>query len=163
MYPTHVGPIGHIMLALWSHKYKLGHIDLILIIHHIHLKTWIFQCVTVTKTIKFSIKARNKLTRQHSSCMSIQRYPTLGGWFTHHGWYSPTLGVIDQPSETLTHPTLGRDWSTSWDTYPLTPCGILSPLSGSDWPTHWDTYSPTPPQCHIWYKKMLGTIWSLRQ
>ena len=33
MYPTHAGPIGCIMLALWPHKYKVGHIDLILIKH----------------------------------------------------------------------------------------------------------------------------------
>ena len=34
MYPTHVGPIGCFMLILWSHKYKLGHIDLILMTPH---------------------------------------------------------------------------------------------------------------------------------
>ena len=39
VYPIQAGSIGHIMLMLWPHKYKLAHIDLILIIHHIHLKT----------------------------------------------------------------------------------------------------------------------------
>ena len=29
MYPTYAGPIGCAMLALWPHKYKVGHIDLI--------------------------------------------------------------------------------------------------------------------------------------
>ena len=38
MYSTHTGPIGCIMLIVWPYKYKLGHIDLILIIHHIHMK-----------------------------------------------------------------------------------------------------------------------------
>ena len=41
MYPIHAGPIGCTMLVLWSHKYKVGHIDLILIKHqisYIHLK-----------------------------------------------------------------------------------------------------------------------------
>ena len=31
MYPTYAGLIGCTMLALWPHKYKVGHIDLILI------------------------------------------------------------------------------------------------------------------------------------
>ena len=31
MYPTHAGPMGCTMLVLWPHKYKVGHIDLILI------------------------------------------------------------------------------------------------------------------------------------
>ena len=50
MYSTHAGPIGCIMLAQWPHKYKVGHIDLILIKHHIsqiHLKNLNFLCVTV--------------------------------------------------------------------------------------------------------------------
>ena len=34
MYPTHIGPIRCTMLVIWSHKYKEGHIDLILIQHH---------------------------------------------------------------------------------------------------------------------------------
>ena len=38
MYRTHGGPIGCIMLVLWPHKYKVGHIDLILIKHHNLLK-----------------------------------------------------------------------------------------------------------------------------
>ena len=33
MYPTHAGPIGCTMLVLWHHKYKVGHIGLILIKH----------------------------------------------------------------------------------------------------------------------------------
>ena len=33
MYPIHAGPIGCIMLMLWPHKYKVGHIDLIFIKH----------------------------------------------------------------------------------------------------------------------------------
>ena len=33
MYPTYAGSIGCIMLVLWPHKYKVGHIDLILIKH----------------------------------------------------------------------------------------------------------------------------------
>ena len=33
MYPIHAGLIGCTMLMLWSHKYKVGHIDLILIKH----------------------------------------------------------------------------------------------------------------------------------
>ena len=33
MYCTHTGPIGCTMLLLWPHKYKVGHIDLILIYH----------------------------------------------------------------------------------------------------------------------------------
>ena len=33
MYPTHTDPIGCTMLILWPHKYKVGHIDLILIKH----------------------------------------------------------------------------------------------------------------------------------
>ena len=37
MYPTHACPIGCFMLVLWPHKYKVGHIDLILIRHHISL------------------------------------------------------------------------------------------------------------------------------
>ena len=36
--PTHAGPIGCIMLVLLPHKYKVGHIDLILIKHHNLLK-----------------------------------------------------------------------------------------------------------------------------
>ena len=35
-----------LMLMVWLHKYKVGHHDLIIIWHHIHLKTWIFLCVT---------------------------------------------------------------------------------------------------------------------
>ena len=35
MYCTHAGPIGCIMLVQWLHKYKVGHIDLILMKHHI--------------------------------------------------------------------------------------------------------------------------------
>ena len=38
MYPTYAGPIGCFMLALWSHKYKVGHIDLIHRRHHNLLK-----------------------------------------------------------------------------------------------------------------------------
>ena len=34
MYPTYTDPIEFIMLAVWPHKYKVGHIDLILIKHH---------------------------------------------------------------------------------------------------------------------------------
>ena len=34
MYPTHAGLIGCIIFTLWPHKYKVGHIDLILIYHH---------------------------------------------------------------------------------------------------------------------------------
>ena len=34
MYCTHAGPIGCIMLALWPHKDKEGHIDLIHRRHH---------------------------------------------------------------------------------------------------------------------------------
>ena len=30
MNPTHTGPIGYTKLMLWLHKYKVGHIDLIL-------------------------------------------------------------------------------------------------------------------------------------
>ena len=30
MNPTHTGPIGYTKLMLWPHKYKVGHIDLIL-------------------------------------------------------------------------------------------------------------------------------------
>ena len=33
MYPTHAGPIGCILLMLWPHKYKVDHIDLILMKH----------------------------------------------------------------------------------------------------------------------------------
>ena len=33
MYPTCAGSIGCTMLMLWPHKYKVGHIDLILIYH----------------------------------------------------------------------------------------------------------------------------------
>ena len=62
MYPTHTDSIGCIMLAQWPHKYKVGHIDLILIKHHIsqiHLKNlnfsmcliyiyiYIYMCVCV--------------------------------------------------------------------------------------------------------------------
>ena len=39
MYPTHAGPIQCTMLMLWSHKYKVGHIDLILIKHQNHLNS----------------------------------------------------------------------------------------------------------------------------
>ena len=38
MYPTHAGAIICIMLALWPHKYKVGHIDLIYRRHHNLLK-----------------------------------------------------------------------------------------------------------------------------
>ena len=41
MYSTHAGSIECTVLTLWPHKYKVGHIDLILIKHHIsqiHLK-----------------------------------------------------------------------------------------------------------------------------
>ena len=38
MYSTHTGPIGCIMLMLWPHRYKVGHIDLILIKHNNLLK-----------------------------------------------------------------------------------------------------------------------------
>ena len=49
MYPTHTGPIGCIMLVVWHHKCKLGQIDLILIIHHIHIKNLNFpMCHTLT-------------------------------------------------------------------------------------------------------------------
>ena len=34
MYPIHTGPIGCTMLVLWPHKYKVGHVDVILIYHH---------------------------------------------------------------------------------------------------------------------------------
>ena len=34
----HTGPMGCFMLVLWPNKYKLGHIDLIPIQYHIHLK-----------------------------------------------------------------------------------------------------------------------------
>ena len=51
MYPTHTDSIGCIMLAQWPHKYKVGHIDLILIKHHIsqiHLKNLNFpMCHTL--------------------------------------------------------------------------------------------------------------------
>ena len=56
MYPTHTGSIGCFMLVLWPHKYKLGHIDLIPIKQHIHLKhlkTLIFPCVTLTLCISY--------------------------------------------------------------------------------------------------------------
>ena len=46
MYPTHTGSIGYTKLMLWLHKYKEGHIDLILIKHHmsqIHLKNLNFS------------------------------------------------------------------------------------------------------------------------
>ena len=33
MYPIQAGPIGCTTLVLWPHKYKVGHIDLILIYH----------------------------------------------------------------------------------------------------------------------------------
>ena len=33
MYPTHAGLIECTMFVLWPHKYKIGHIDLIHIIH----------------------------------------------------------------------------------------------------------------------------------
>ena len=33
IYPVHAGSIGCIMLAVWPYKYKLGHMDLIPIIH----------------------------------------------------------------------------------------------------------------------------------
>ena len=49
--PTHAHSIGHIRLMWWPNKFKVGHIDLILVIHHIHLKNlkmWIFQWVTYT-------------------------------------------------------------------------------------------------------------------
>ena len=35
MYPTYTDPIGCIMLALWPHKDKGGHIDLILMTPHL--------------------------------------------------------------------------------------------------------------------------------
>ena len=33
MHPSHAGTIGCTILMLWLHKYKVGHIDLILIKH----------------------------------------------------------------------------------------------------------------------------------
>ena len=39
MYHTHAGLTGCTMLMLWLHKYKVGHIDLILIRHDKHLNS----------------------------------------------------------------------------------------------------------------------------
>ena len=49
MYPTHAGPIGCTMLTLWPHKYKVGHIDLILMTPHLLYspENPEFSCVTV--------------------------------------------------------------------------------------------------------------------
>ena len=38
VYPTPTDPIGCFMLTVLPYKYELGHIDLIPMIHHIHLK-----------------------------------------------------------------------------------------------------------------------------
>ena len=50
MYHTHTGPIGCIMLALWPHKYKVGHIDLIPIKHQ--------NLLNSTETPEFSYVTR---------------------------------------------------------------------------------------------------------
>ena len=63
MYPTHAGPIGYTKLTLWPHKYKVGHIDLILIKHHIsqiHLKILNFHMCHITFVPIFS-KPKNKM------------------------------------------------------------------------------------------------------
>ena len=55
MYPTHTVPIGCTMLVPWPHKYKVGHIDLILIYHHNLLNSpdiSEFSCLSHTPTIK---------------------------------------------------------------------------------------------------------------
>ena len=38
MSPTYAGSIGCFMLTVWPYKCKVGHHDLIIIRHHIHLK-----------------------------------------------------------------------------------------------------------------------------
>ena len=58
MYTMHTGPKGCTMLALWPDKYKVGHIDLILIKHQNLLNSLEipeFLCVSHMQCIKITI------------------------------------------------------------------------------------------------------------
>ena len=69
MYPTHAGSIGYTKLMLWPHKYKVGHIDLILIKHHI--------CQIHLKILNFHMCHNNYITYSNYGDIITSCYVTI--------------------------------------------------------------------------------------